>query len=204
MASVTIQAVKKNFGEVPILHGVDIDIPDGSFTVLVGPSGCGKSTLLRAIAGLWPFSRGSISLPDDARLMFVPQKSYLPESRLDEVLAYPAPADAGHRAAYAQALVDCRLPHLVARLDETARWSHQLSPGEQQRLAFAQALLYAPDILFMDEATSALDNDTEAHLMTLLTERLPRCTVVSVAHRTTLDAFPDQRLDLRVPASAAA
>jgi putative ATP-binding cassette transporter len=84
----------------------------------------------------------------------------------------------------------------VPRLGETARWGHQLSPGEQQRLAFAQALLYRPDILFMDEATSALDNDTEAHLMQLLIERLPRCTLVSVAHRTTLDAFHDGGLKL--------
>ena len=119
------------------------------------------------------------------------------------MLAYPAAADAHDTAAYAQALADCRLPHLVSRLGETARWSHQLSPGEQQRLAFAQALLYQPDILFMDEATSALDNDTEAHLMRLLTERLPRCTLVSVAHRTTLDAFHDRQLNLTTPAAAA-
>jgi putative ATP-binding cassette transporter len=163
-----------------------------------GPSGCGKSTLLRAIAGLWPFTRGRIGLPRDARIMFVPQKSYLPESPLAHVLAYPAAPDTHDEAAYAQALHDCRLPQLVPRLQQTARWSHQLSPGEQQRLAFAQVLLNRPDILFMDEATSALDNDTEAHLMQLLAERLPGCTLVSVAHRTTLDVFHDRRLDLRV------
>ena len=64
MASVTIASVKKNFGEVPILHGVDIDIQDGSFTVLVGPSGCGKSTLLRMIAGLEQISAGEIRIGD--------------------------------------------------------------------------------------------------------------------------------------------
>ena len=62
MASVTIQEVKKNFGDTPILHGVDIDIQDGSFTVLVGPSGCGKSTLLRMIAGLEQISGGEIRI----------------------------------------------------------------------------------------------------------------------------------------------
>ena len=62
MASVTIEAVKKNFGEVPILHGLDIDIADGTFTVLVGPSGCGKSTLLRMIAGLEQISDGEIRI----------------------------------------------------------------------------------------------------------------------------------------------
>ena len=193
-------------------EGLELGVPQGRLLTTIehmafapgerwlvrGPSGCGKSTLLRAIAGLWPFSKGRITLSDSARLMFVPQKSYLPESRLIEVLAYPAAADTHDPAAYAQVLVDCRLPHLVGRLDEVARWSHQLSPGEQQRLAFAQVLLYQPDILFMDEATSALDNDTEAHLMTLLAQRLPGCTLVSVAHRTTLDAFHDRRLDLVV------
>jgi len=166
-----------------------------------GPSGCGKSTLLRAIAGLWPFTQGQIKLPDQARIMFVPQKSYLPEAPLAQVLAYPAAADTHPPAFYAEVLTLCRLPHLISRLDETSRWSHQLSPGEQQRLAFAQVMLYQPDIVFMDEATSALDNDTEAHLMTLLRARLPGCTLISVAHRTTLDAFHEQHLNLQRPAS---
>lgn len=165
-----------------------------------GPSGCGKSTLLRAIAGLWPFQDGRIRLPGGARVMFLPQKSYLPDGPLDEVLAYPEAVREGDPARFAQVLADCRLPHLVPRLAESTRWSHRLSPGERQRLAFAQALLYAPDVLLMDEATSALDNDTEAHLMTLLAERLPRCTVVSVAHRTTLEAFHGHTLELKAPA----
>ena len=186
-----------------ILTEVDaLAFAPGERWLVRGPSGCGKSTLLRAIAGLWPFSQGSITLPDDARMMFVPQKSYLPESRLMDVLAYPAAANPAEVARYQQVLADCRLPQLVNRLEDSAHWSHTLSPGEQQRLAFAQALLFAPDILFMDEATSALDNDTEAHLMTLLTERLPNCTLVSVAHRTTLDAFHDQHLNLTAPQAA--
>ena len=73
MASVTIQAVKKNFGDTAVLHGVDIDIPDGSFTVLVGPSGCGKSTLLRMIAGLEHISGGEIRI-GDKRVNDVPPK----------------------------------------------------------------------------------------------------------------------------------
>jgi vitamin B12/bleomycin/antimicrobial peptide transport system ATP-binding/permease protein len=197
---------------------IELTVPDGRVLTTIdqlkfssgerwlvrGPSGCGKSTLLRAIAGLWPFHQGQIQLPDQARIMFVPQKSYLPEAPLKQVLAYPAAPDTHDAVFYAEVLTLCRLPHLIQRLDETSRWSHQLSPGEQQRLAFAQVLLYQPDIVFMDEATSALDNDTEAHLMTLLQERLPHCTLVSVAHRTTLDAFHDQHLNLTRPASEVA
>src|SRR4029079_5101171 len=73
MASVTIQSVKKNFGETAVLHGVDIDIADGSFTVLVGPSGCGQSALLRMIAGLEEISSGEIRI-GDRRVNDVPPK----------------------------------------------------------------------------------------------------------------------------------
>lgn len=197
--SIALDQVTKRYQSLPVVNDVSLETGDGELLVLLGPSGSGKSTLLRAIAGLWPFQQGRIRLPGGARVMFVPQKSYLPDGPLEEVLAYPEPVRQGDRARFAQALQDCRLPHLVPRLAEAGRWSHQLSPGEQQRLAFAQVLLLRPDVLFMDEATSALDNDTEAHLMTLLNERLPACAVVSVAHRTTLDAFHGHRLELQAP-----
>jgi putative ATP-binding cassette transporter len=174
----------------------DLSFEPGQRWLMRGPSGCGKSTLLRAMAGLWPFGAGQISLPGQARVMFVPQQSYLPDGPLNEVLAYPGQPDPQARSRMEQALLDCRLPHLVNRLGEWGSWGHTLSPGEQQRLAFAQVLLAQPEVLFLDEATSALDLDTEAHLMRLLIERLPQCTLVSVAHRATLDEFHDYRLDL--------
>jgi len=160
-----------------------------------GPSGAGKSTLLRAIAGLWPYGRGRIDQPHGS-LLFLPQKSYLPMGSLKATLAYPAEPDAFSDEACRQALTDCRLGALAHRLADETRWEQQLSPGEQQRLAFARALLIRPDFLFLDESTSALDNATEQHLYQLLLDRLPHTALISVAHRTTLNAFHTHQLHI--------
>ena len=94
-------------------------------------------------------------------------------------------------------------PLQTAQLGEAHRWSQRLSPGEQQRLAFARVLLNRPDWLFLDEATSALDEDMEQRMYALLRERLPETTLVSIAHRPTVAAFHDLRLTLAPSAGGA-
>jgi len=177
-----------------LMEGVSFDIQPGDTTLISGPSGAGKSTLFRAIAGIWPFGRGEIRLPRDGRVLFLPQKPYLPIGTLREVVSYPTPPAGLADGALREALQVVGLPELATRLDETAHWALALSPGEQQRIAFARALVQRPDWLFLDEGTSAVDEETEARLYSLLRERLPGTTVVSVGHRSTLRAFHTRRL----------
>jgi putative ATP-binding cassette transporter len=173
----------------PLVERVTLDLRPGDTTLISGPSGAGKSTLFRAIAGIWPFGSGEVRLPRAARVLFLPQKPYLPIGTLREVVSYPTPPAGIADAALRDALAAVGLPELAGRLDEHAHWALALSPGEQQRIGFARALVQRPDWLFLDEATSALDEQSEGRLYELLRDRLPALTLVSVGHRSTLRPF---------------
>jgi putative ATP-binding cassette transporter len=177
-----------------LLDRIDLEIRPGDRLVIQGPSGSGKTTLFRVLAGLWPYGRGTIRLPKDARVLFLPQKPYLPVGTLREALCFPERPEAYGLIAIVEALRATGLEHLADRLDEERSWSPVLSPGEQQRVAVARAILLRPAWLFLDEATSALDPAMEARLYKLLRERLPETAIVSIAHNPTVVAFHDRRL----------
>ena len=181
----------------PLIAGVNLSLQRGESVLLGGASGSGKSTLFRAIAGIWPFGRGEIRTSSKARVLFLPQRPYLPIGTLRSVVSYPMPADGVSDAALRDALEAVGLPELARRLDESGHWALQLSPGEQQRIAFARALLQKPDWLFLDEATSAVDEPTEERLYRLLHERLPGTTLFSVGHRATLRSFHSRQLTVK-------
>lgn len=171
-----------------LLAGAELELPAGRSVLVSGRSGSGKSTLFRALAGIWPFGAGRVVLPR-GQLLFLPQRTYIPLGSLKYVVCYPDTPDRHDKTAIAAALTDAGLAHLVARLDEDENWALRLSGGEQQRIALARALLARPDWLFLDEATASLDTEAEDSFYRVLREKLPGCTVVSIAHRPTVAAY---------------
>ena len=180
----------------PLVAADGLSLRSGERTLLTGPSGSGKSTLFRTIAGIWPFGDGSVAIPSDASVMMLPQRPYFPIGTLHDAIAYPGETDRFSNDRIREALDQVGLPQLGSRLAEEAHWNRMLSLGEQQRLGLARALLHKPDYLFLDEATASLDEPSEATLYALLATRLPQTTIVSIGHRSTLEAFHQRNIGM--------
>ncbi len=197
-------------GAATEIENLKISLPDGSDLIAPaslslkpheavmfrGPSGCGKSTLFRVLAGLWPFASGEIHRPAEAKMLFLPQRPYMPIGPLREAIWFPEPAHIERDGEVVAALATVGLDAMVKRLDENAHWAQILSPGEQQRIAIARALLLKPDWLFLDEVTAAHDEREEAELYGRLKKALPNTTIVSIGHRESLEAFHDRLIML--------
>jgi putative ATP-binding cassette transporter len=188
----------------PLLDGANAAIEPGDRVVVLGPSGTGQTLLLRALAGHWPFGRGAVQIPPDARTFFLSQRPYLPIGTLRAAVAYPASESAFPDDRVREALRAADLGTLAGRLDDVDHWEKRLSGGEQQRLAFARALLHEPDWIFLDDATAELDEEAEARAYRLLAERLPKASLVSIAHRPGVARFHARRLRLVPRASGGA
>lgn len=176
-----------------LLKDLSLTLPPSSRILISGPSGSGKSTFLRTLCGVWPYCDGRIVIPAEQKLLFCPQKPYLPLGSLRQAVQYPVNGGACTDAGIRDALCLCGLEELRRRLDDSENWAMKLSPGEQQRLAFARALLIRPQWLFFDEATSALDEESELRLYGLVAD-MRECAVISIAHRKTLSAFHDRSI----------
>lgn len=189
--TISVPAMDENKRTREIISSASCTIKSGEHVILKGPSGSGKSTLLRTLAGFWPYVKGHISMPAPSEMMFIPQKPYIPMGTSAEAASYPL--ETADKEILSLLLVECGLSHLMEKTDTEADWSHILSLGEQQKLAFVRVFLRKPKWVFLDEATSAMDEETEEKMYRLLTA-LPGTTVISIGHRSTLDKWHDRVL----------
>ncbi len=180
-----------------LVNPVDLRLEVGDTCVVTGPSGVGKTTLLRSLAELWPFTTGTLTRPcGPNETMFLSQMPYVPLGDLRAVVSYPNQVGEIDDETLKRTLEKVALPHLVDRLDEVQDWAKVLSPGEQQRIAFARVLLTKPKAVFLDESTSALDEGLEFLVYNLVRTEMPDTILVSVSHRRTVEQHHTHELEL--------
>jgi putative ATP-binding cassette transporter len=180
-----------------LVKPLDLYLEPGDTLVITGQSGAGKTTLLRSLARLWPFASGSMKCPDEKNsTMFLSQLPYVPLGDLRAVVSYPCEEGTLEDSELRDTLNNVALSHLVPRLDEVQDWAKVLSPGEQQRIAFARILLTKPKAVFLDEGTSALDEGLELMLYQLVRTALPNTILVSVSHRPSVERHHEKELQL--------
>ncbi|HTM63075.1 MAG TPA: ABC transporter ATP-binding protein/permease [Gammaproteobacteria bacterium] len=179
-----------------LLQNINEEFKHGASYLIKGISGIGKSTFVRTLSGIWPYASGTATFPKNKLVMYVPQRPYMPIGTLMEAIMFPDKKHPELEKQVPDILVKCNLEHLIPRLTESAAWSEQLSPGEQQRVAFARVLLHKPDWVFLDESTSMLDVANEKRVYHLLKSELPHCSIISVGHRPTLDEYHEHIIDM--------
>ncbi len=179
-----------------LLEHVNLTFEQGHHYLIRGMSGLGKSTFVRAMSGIWPFATGEFIFPAGKKVMYIPQTPYMPIGTLEEAVLFPDHYQPALRARVEEVMRICNLSHLLNRLNEVSAWAEQLSPGEQQRVGFARILLHKPDWIILDESTSMLDLKNETEMYATLVQHLPQCSMISVGHRSSLEAFHDKLVDL--------
>lgn len=166
-----------------------VEIAPSDHVLIIGAPGSGKTNLFRAIAGLWSWGSGRISLPAAERIMFMPERPYIPDGSLRVVLAYPASPGNFTEEDFLAVLTRMGLSHLSRRLDRVARWDRELTATEQQALAFARVLLHKPRWLLIDEAIESLAPEARKTLLHVFEHELAATALVYISGPQAQDRF---------------
>lgn len=173
-----------------------VDVKPGDRLQIIDGTGRGRGAFFSALAGLWPFGSGKISLPAGARTMFLPERPYMPDGTLRAAITYPAaPSDFSDEQLNA-ALARVDLTRLAASLDRRSRWSRELSYDDEARLTFARLLLLKPDWIFTEQSIDTLDERQRRIFRSILDDELKQAALVTVAGRASTSDFYKRTADL--------
>jgi putative ATP-binding cassette transporter len=170
-----------------MLEERSVEVKPGEHVLVVGEPGSGKTVLFRALAGLWPWGTGRISLPKSAAVFFVPRRPYLPPGTLREVLAYPQSVNNIETRAFDDALARVDLARLAPMLDRVSRWDPDLNWDDQQRLVLARLLIHRPQWVVLDEVLDSIDGETRARALEILSQDLKGAGVMHIGRGRAAD-----------------
>ncbi len=178
-----------------LMEHLNAQIDRGERVLLTGDPTL-TSSLFKVLGGLWPWGSGRVCLPADGGVLFMPQRPFLPEGTLREVLCYPQPRDAFGDRALRHALECVGAEWLTPRLDEADNWEQNLPQQAQQRLGLARALLQRPAWIFMEEATDAFDPKHERLMLEMLERELPDTALLTISFHPGLEALHHRKIAL--------
>jgi putative ATP-binding cassette transporter len=180
---------------VVIICGLNAEIRLGERVLIVGDALTG-ARLFKAIAGLWPWGRGRIELPDSEPMFFMPPRPYLPDDTLRNAICYPSPSEVFSDISIENLLKLAGLEHLISFLDQENTWDNVLTRDQEQRLGLVRLLLYRPKWILLQEAFDSLDPDGEALMLRIICQQLPDAAILTISNQPTAKAFHNRIINL--------